>query len=108
MEQHIYHLFEVVMEAGDMYKDRSRFESQFILRYHSQAVMGILRGWTDSDTEHLDEIVHLTYLLLKGEISPYPDTTGLRGVTRYMIEEPGGKKVYTLAFLSIQTAHIDY
>lgn len=76
LEQHIYHLFEVVMEAGDMYKDRSRFESQFILRYHSQAVMGILRGWTDSDTEHLDEIVHLTYLLLKGEISPYPDTTG--------------------------------
>ena len=42
-------------------------EFGIILRYHSNAILGLLREWTEEDTEHLDEIVHtITGLLLKG------------------------------------------
>lgn len=70
LEQLVYHLFEMAAESQNLYPDCSRSEFKLVLRYHSQAVMGILRGWTDEDTEHMDEIVHSVYLLLTGGITP--------------------------------------
>ena len=38
-----------------------------MIRYHSNAVLGLLREWTEEDTENLDEIVHtLASLMLHG------------------------------------------
>ncbi|MBO5143924.1 MAG: TetR family transcriptional regulator [Lachnospiraceae bacterium] len=67
LEQYIYHFFEAAAENRKMHQIYSRSELQFILRYHSQAVMGLLRGWTSDDTENLNEIVHMVYLLMTGE-----------------------------------------
>ena len=68
--QYAYHFFEQVIERQNLYRGRTRSEVKLILRYHSQAIMGILREWTDDDTENLDEIVKLVYRLMTEGISP--------------------------------------
>lgn len=73
LEQHIYHLFESAVEAKGLYPNCSRSQLKLILRYHSQAVIGILRGWTKEDTENLDEIVHLVYLLIAEGVPAFSD-----------------------------------
>lgn len=40
-------------------------EQDRILRYHAQAVMGILRSWTRQDTENLDDIVHTVWTVVQ-------------------------------------------
>lgn len=71
LKQKSYQMFEQIMDEGGLYENCSQFERKLILRYHSQAVMGILRDWTEEDTQNLDKIVHEVYLLLTGAISPF-------------------------------------
>lgn len=73
LEKHIHYFLGQAVEARGLYQDCSRFELEWILRYHSQAVIGILRNWTEEDTENLDRIVHQVYLLMMGKISPFPN-----------------------------------
>ena len=40
------------------------------MRYHSSAILGLLRDWTAEDTRNLDTIVHEVFLLMMGEIRP--------------------------------------
>ena len=40
------------------------------MRYHSQAVLGLLKNWTEADSGDLDHIVHIVHQLVVGEISP--------------------------------------
>ena len=54
----IYEFFEKIAGAGNLYQSFSRSKVKLILRYHSQAVIGILRQWTEEDTKNLDQIVH--------------------------------------------------
>ncbi len=63
-------LFEQLAEKKDMYKNCTRAEAGLILRYHSYAIIGLLQNWTDADTDNLDQIVHLVYLLISEGISP--------------------------------------
>ena len=70
LTQNIYDLFEQVIEDGNLYRDSTRLEVKLILRYHCQAVMGLLREWTDEDTRNLDMIAHQVYLLMTGKVSP--------------------------------------
>ena len=44
----------------------SYWERELRLRYHTKAVMGLLRGWSDEDSDNLDGIVHQVYLLMSG------------------------------------------
>ena len=62
--------FEQAVEADDLYPTCTRAEVKILMRYHAQAVLGLLRGWTDEDTRNLDQIVHLIYLTLVGKLSP--------------------------------------
>lgn len=39
-------------------------ERDIVIRYHSQAAMGMLRYWTDEDTRNLDQIAHAIFLTL--------------------------------------------
>lgn len=71
--QHIYKVFEQTAEENGLYKNCSPFEMKWILRYHSQAILGILRYWSEEDTKNLDKIVHEVYLLMTGGISPFPE-----------------------------------
>ena len=62
---------EQTVEEKNLYQKCSRSELKFILRYHSEAIMGVLRGWTEEDTKNLDRIVHQIYVLLVEGVSPY-------------------------------------
>lgn len=68
--QYTQRLFEQICDEESLYQDCTRFEVNLILRYHCQAIMGLLRNWTDADTKNLDQIVHLTYRLIFEGIPP--------------------------------------
>lgn len=70
LTQYVYHFFEQIIEKDDLYPDCTRLEIKLILRYHSQAILGLLREWTDADTENLDRIVRLVYRLITEGIPP--------------------------------------
>lgn len=70
LTQHITHLFEQICDEEGLYQNCSRMEANLILRYHCQAIMGLLRSWTEADTANLDQIVHVTYRLITEGIPP--------------------------------------
>ena len=70
LTQYTMRLFEQVCDDEGLYRSRSRFETNLILRYHCQAVMGLLRTWTDADTKELDRVVHVVYRLMNEGIPP--------------------------------------
>jgi len=75
LEQYVYRMFETAIETEGLHPDGSCPELKLVLRYHSQAILGILRGWTKEDMENLDEIVHQIYLLMKSSVAAIPDIT---------------------------------
>ena len=68
--EYIQRLFEHVCDEEGLYQDCTRIEVKLILRYHSQAIIGILRNWTDADTKNLDLIVHTVFRLMTEGIAP--------------------------------------
>lgn len=70
LDQHVQRLFEQVCDEEGLYRNCTRFEVGLILRYHSQAVMGLFRSWTETDTKNLDAIVHTVFRLMTEGISP--------------------------------------
>lgn len=70
LTQYLQRLFEQVCDEEGLYQNCTRFEVKLILRYHSQANLGLLRGWTEADTRNLDQIVHTVYRLMTEGISP--------------------------------------
>ena len=70
LTRYVYHLFEKTIESERLYQKYTHFEVKLIMRYHSNAVIGILREWTDEDTKNLDRIAHEIYLLMAGKVSP--------------------------------------
>ena len=68
--QNVYELFERVVEEQNLYQTYSRQKVKLIMRYHSSAILGLLRDWTAEDTRNLDTIVHEVFLLMMGEIRP--------------------------------------
>ena len=71
LKQQIYRLFEQNVKEGSLYRDCSQFELKLILRYHTQAVFGLLQDWTEEDTENLDRIVHAVYLTMTGGVASF-------------------------------------
>lgn len=71
LTQYVYRLFDQIVEDENLYQNCSRSELNLILRYHSQAILGILRNWTEEDSKNLEQIVHQIYLLMSGQISPF-------------------------------------
>lgn len=70
LTRHITHLFEQLCDEEGLYQNCSRREVSLILRYHCQAIMGLFRNWTESDTRDLDRIVSIVYRLMTEGISP--------------------------------------
>ena len=70
LSEAVYGFFEQAVETDGLYPSRTRAEVKVILRYHTQAVTGIMRSWTEEDTKNLDQIVHLIYLTMVGRLSP--------------------------------------
>ena len=70
LTQYTMHLFEQICDEEGLYQNCSRMEVNLILRYHCQAILGLLRNWTEADTKNLDQIVHVAYRLITEGISP--------------------------------------
>ena len=70
LAQYIQHLFERICDEEGLYQNCTRFEVNLILRYHCQAILGLLRNWSESDMKHLDQIVHTVYRLMTEGIPP--------------------------------------
>ena len=70
LAQYVQRLFERACDDEGLYQNCTRAEVNLILRYHSQAILGLLRGWTDADTRNLDMIVHTVFRLMTEGIAP--------------------------------------
>ena len=70
LHRYTQQFFALAAEEKNFYAGCSHAERKLILRYHSYAVFGLLREWTEEDSEHLDEIVHTVYCLMTEGISP--------------------------------------
>ena len=70
LSQYIQRLFGQICDEEGLYQDCTRFEVKLILRYHSQAILGLFRDWTEDDTKNLDQIVHTVFRILTEGISP--------------------------------------
>ena len=64
LSQYTEKFFSMAAKKNQFYSDCTLGELRIILRYHSQAVLGILQEWTAEDTEQLDLIVHTMYRLV--------------------------------------------
>lgn len=67
----IHHFSRRLMDEKGMFKNYSEKDRELIVRYHCWAVVGIVRGWTKEDTKNMEEVVHMLYALLMGEVRPY-------------------------------------
>ena len=70
VEEQLFTFFLQVAERHGLYAQCSHWELKLVMRYHSQAVLGILRSWSEADSDDLDHIVHVVHQLIVGEISP--------------------------------------
>lgn len=68
--QHIQRFFERICEDNNLYQNCTVLEVKLIVRYHSQAILGLLWNWTEADTRNLDQIVHTVFRLMREGISP--------------------------------------
>ena len=69
-----YDIFDSFARSRHLYANLSQSQFDLVKRYHCQAIMGILAGWTDADSENLDEIVHTVYRLITEGIPPQTKT----------------------------------
>lgn len=67
----LYQILEQIVAKEEIYQNLSHSELKFVLRYHSQAILGILRSWNKEDTKNLDQIVHNIYLLIMAGFSRF-------------------------------------
>lgn len=70
IEEQFFSLLLQVVERGGLYPQCGYADLRLVVRYHSQAILGLLRSWTEEDGEDLDHIVHVVHQLMAGEISP--------------------------------------
>lgn len=70
LDQYLQTLFERMCDEEGLYQNCTRFEVKLILRYHSQAILGLLRNWTEADTKNLDQIVPVVFRLVTKGIAP--------------------------------------
>ena len=70
LRKYIKCFFAMATERQNFYQNCTHAELKIILRYHSQAIMGLLQEWTEEDTEQLDQIVHTVYRLMMEGIPP--------------------------------------
>lgn len=63
--------FALAFQRTNFYSNCTHSQLQIILRYHSQAIMGLLEEWTEEDTQQMDQIVHTVYHIMTAEIPPW-------------------------------------
>ena len=69
LRQCFQHYFGLMSERKNFCPGSTHAQLKIILRYHSQAILGMLQDWTEEDTEQLDQIVHTVYRMMVNGIS---------------------------------------
>lgn len=71
LREFTYRFSEKAMDKNGSYRHCSDLEKKWIIRYHSNALIGILMDWTDEDSKHMDENVHVIHQILQGTFVRY-------------------------------------
>lgn len=56
------------IEERNLYPECTAAQIDVIVRYHANAICGILKEWTPEDTKNLDQIVHTIYEMSIGAV----------------------------------------
>lgn len=67
----IYRFFRKAVEESDCAKSCNETELDIMIRYHCQALIGILKGWSKEDTKNMDAVVHQICLMMQGKVHPF-------------------------------------
>ena len=78
MYEQLSRFFTEVVHAKNFFPGCSADEIEFIVRYHTGAIMGLLHNWTPSDTAKLDIIVSRVNKLLNGQITSHMNNSKLK------------------------------
>ena len=70
IDRQIQLMFRQMVEEHKLYRGLSEEELEIVRRYHSRAILGILREWSVKDEKNADAIIHTMYRMLQGEIVP--------------------------------------
>lgn len=57
-------LFRRMVSQQGALQNCDPIEEEFTIRYHCQAIMGLLRQWSDEDTKNIDKITHTIFLIM--------------------------------------------
>ena len=71
LRQSFHRYFALASQRKHFYPNCTHSQLEVILRYHSQAILGLLEEWTEEDTERLDQIVHTVDHIMTAEIPPW-------------------------------------
>lgn len=64
LETQMQKLLGIIADESGFHRNLGRFERELTLRYHSQAILCMLKNWSDEDSAHLDEIIRVVHRLL--------------------------------------------
>ena len=68
LRQGFQRYFMLEAQRQNVYANCTQAQLNVILRYHCQAIMGLLEEWTEEDTRQLDQIVHTVYQIMAGQL----------------------------------------
>lgn len=64
IRQNFQNLFSRLVQEQGLLESCAPFQREWFLRYHTQAIQGILRSWEPEDTKNLDQIAHAIYCVM--------------------------------------------
>lgn len=65
--QYIYHFLEEWIAEDKLYANKSVLELNLTIRYHSYAIIGLIRNWNEKDMKNMDQIIHTVCLMIEGK-----------------------------------------
>ncbi len=68
LHQSMINMLRQVIEERNLYPECTAEQIDVIVRYHANAISGILKEWTPEDTKNLDQIVHTIYEMSIGAV----------------------------------------
>ena len=73
LKKEIYQIAEELVKEELAYHDLSYEQMSFLMRYHAQAVLGIMLNWTEKDNQNMDFIIDMTYQIMCGRMVFIPE-----------------------------------
>lgn len=70
VKEHIYYIFRQIIEEEELFPGLEEKDLELVVRYHSQAVIGILKDWSPKDDKNTERIIHTIFMIMEGKIAP--------------------------------------